>query len=101
MSSQPISGANYLRVSGTAAGTTVVSSSAVSNFLRVLPNQNQTGTVTFYDSATAAGTSAAGFIAIMNNNVGSLPTSVPIGIRTKNGLVAVVGGTTDVTVVWE
>lgn len=98
---QPVSGNQYTQISGTAAGTTVVSPAPVSTFSRVVFNQNQTGTVTFYDSATAAGSAATNLITTMNNNVGSIPTSVEVGLRTKNGLIAVVGGTTNFTVVWD
>lgn len=90
---------SYSRLSGTAAGTTVVSS-IPGSFERLIVGGNKEGTATFYDSATAAGTSSTNFIVAVNNNSGSIPTSIEIGIRTKLGLTAVVGGTTDLTVVY-
>jgi len=91
--------ASYQHLAGTAAGTSVVLDRNGS-LERVIFNQNQTGTVTFYDVATAAGSAAGNLITTMNNNVGSIPTSVEVGARVRYGLVAVVGGTTDFTVVY-
>lgn len=90
---------SYQHVLGTVAGTTVFLDRGGS-FERVLFNQNQTGTVTFYDVATAGGSTSANLIATMNNNVGSLPASVDIGARVRYGLVGVHGGTVDYTVVF-
>ena len=89
----------YRHIIGTAAGTTVLLDRN-GGFERVILNKNQTGTVTFYDVATAAGSTAANLITVMNNNVGSIPTGVELGCRVKYGLVAVVGGTSDFTVVF-
>jgi hypothetical protein len=91
--------AQYKHIVGTAAGTTVVLDRN-GTFERVVFNQNQTGTVTFYDTPLAAGSTSANLISVMNNNVGSLPMSVNVGARVRTGLVAVVGGTTDFTVIY-
>jgi hypothetical protein len=99
MSLQPYENGQYTRISGTAAGTTVVCPHN-SNILRVVFNQNQTGTATLYDTATGAGTTSANTILVANNNVGSIPTALEVGCRTKNGIVAVYGGTVDLTVIW-
>ena len=100
MALQPVSGGQYTRISGTGAGTTVINPNA-GNFYRVVVGGNFTGTATFYDSATAGGSAAANYIIAMNNNSGTIPMNVEIGARTKNGLIAVVGGTTDMTVIWD
>lgn len=97
--SDNVTQAAWSHIIGTAAGTTVISPQPCS-FIRVIPNQNQTGTVTFYDVATAAGSTAANLITTMNNNVGSIPTSVEVGCRVRYGLTAVVGGTVDFTVIY-
>jgi len=94
-----VSQSAYVHVTGTAAGTTVVLDRSGA-FERVLFNQNQTGTVTFYDVATAAGSASTNVISVMNNNVGSLPLSVPLKCRVRYGLVAVTGGTVDFTVIY-
>lgn len=91
--------AQYKRMSGTAAGTTVFMDRNGS-FEGVIIGTNKEGTVTFYDVATAAGTAAGNYIVAVNNNSGTIPTRVEMGFRVKNGLVGVSGGTTDVTVVY-
>ena len=91
----------WTRVSGTAAGTTLVSArSGVLNSI-VIPAAKE-GTVTLYDSSTAAGTTSTNHIISFSNNLNAakIPASLPVDIRFKKGLVAVVGGTTDVTVTW-
>ncbi len=98
-----VSQSQYKRIAATAAGTTVLLDRNGS-FERVLFNQNQTGTVTFYDVPTIQGTTAAttsaSLIGVMNNNVGSVPVAVPLMCRVRYGLVAVTGGTVDFTVIY-
>jgi hypothetical protein len=96
---QPSSLAAYTRVIGTVAGTTVIADRPCGLF-RICFNQNKTGTATFYDCATAAGTTTANTMLITNNNVGSLPMNLDVGCRTRYGLTTVVGGTVDFTVIW-
>lgn len=91
--------ASYYPVSGTAAGTTVITPNPGS-FERIIVGDNKTGTATFYDSATAAGTASTNLIIAVNNNSGSIPMSVEVGCRVKSGLVAVLGGTTALTVIY-
>lgn len=86
------------RVSGTAAGTTLVLGRA-GQFARVIVPATRTGTASFYDSSTAAGTTAGNFLFAVANTTGSIPTSIEAGFRVKDGLAVVVGGTTDFTVV--
>ena len=95
---QPVSGAQWQRVNGTAAGTTVVKA-APTVFYGVLIGQNKTGTVTFYDNAT--GTSATSLMTNVDNTSGTRPLFVPIGAQMKKGLVAEVGGTTDMLVIYQ
>lgn len=88
-----------VRLSGTAAGTTVCITARSGIFQRVVVGGNYTGTATFYDSATAAGTTATNYICSFNNNSGSVPMNVEVGCRVKDGLVAVLGGTTEMTAI--
>lgn len=91
----------WTKISGTAAGTTVVSNrSGVLNNI-VFPAA-KTGTIALYDSATAAGTSLTNHIYTFDNNVnaGNVPASLEVKTRFKNGLVAIVSGTTDVVAMW-
>ena len=91
---QPVSASQYTIVSGTAAGTTVVASRPA-NLVRVYVPANRTGTVTVYDCATAAGTSAAKEITAITCTVGSIPTTIEFGISTHEGITCVTGGTTN------
>jgi hypothetical protein len=97
---QPVSSGQFTVVSGTAAGTTVVASSPT-NLVRVFVPANNTGTVSFYDCSTAAGTSAAKAITDIACTVGSIPTSIDFGISTHEGLTCVKGGTTNLVVITE
>lgn len=95
---QPISGFQWQRISGTAAGTTVVKASPTVLHAVVL-GQNKTGTVTFYDHAS--GTSATSLMTKLDNTVGTQPTTVTFNSQCKNGLVAESGGTTDMLVIYQ
>jgi len=98
--SQPVSMGKFTVVSGTAAGTTVVSASPCS-LVRVFVPANRTGTVSFYDCATADGTTASGVITDITCTVGSIPTSIELGISTHEGITCVTGGTTNLVVITE
>jgi len=87
---------SWQRISGTAAGTTVISPVS-GNLKSVVIGQNKTGTVTFYDNAS--GTSSL-LMFNLDNTIGSIPTSLSIDAHLRYGLVAVVGGTTDMTVIY-
>lgn len=92
----------YTHITGTAAGTTVIKSDT-GWFGKVIIPAASTGTVTFYDVATAAGTTSANqiMLGVSNNlNAANTPCSMDVSTRFRYGLVAVVGGTTDFTVVW-
>jgi hypothetical protein len=94
---QPISADQWTRISGTSVGTTTVSTrdGVLSN---IVIGADKEGTVTFYDSAS--GTSDATEMLVLNNNAGSIPTNISVNARLKSGLIAVTGGTTDLTVTW-
>jgi hypothetical protein len=91
-------GAQWQRISGTAAGTTVVKASETTLY-GVVIGQNKTGTVTFYDHAS--GTSATSKLGSVDNTCGTQPTSLDIGARMRNGIVAETGGTTDMLVIYQ
>ena len=93
---QPISSDQFARVNGTAAGTTAIKVSPTA-FTRIIIGANKEGTVSFYDHPSGA----TNLIAVINNNAGSIPTNVDFGIQCKNGLTAITGGTTDLTVVYQ
>lgn len=95
--SQPVSGAMWSRISGTAAGTATLYTGGI-QLSRVVVGATKEGTVTFYDSAS--GTSARLLTAIGNTG-GSIPTSVEIGARVRDGLTYVLAGTTDMLVMYE
>jgi hypothetical protein len=88
---------NWTRVSGTAAGTTTITGH-YGNLKSIVMGENKTGTVSFYDVAGA--TTAATQIFALNNTSGTSPLAIDVNCRFKNGLVAVTGGTTDMTVFW-
>lgn len=95
---QPVSASQFTIVSGTAAGTTVVHSRPA-NLVRVFVPANRTGTVSFYDCATAAGTTAANAITDIACTVGSIPVSIELGFSTHEGITCVTGGTTNLLVI--
>lgn len=96
----PTSGYQYQRVSGTAAGTTVVKASP-SILHAVVIGENKTGTVTFYDCAVSTGTAATNYLFTLQNTAGTVPQNVICDAQLKKGLTVVVGGTTDMTVFYQ
>jgi len=100
MASQPITASQYKRINATAAGTTVISDSGC-NLNSITMGANYTGTITFYDTGTSTGTTATNLLIAVNNNAGSIPTSIHPGVRTLNGLTAVSGGTVDMLIGWD
>ncbi len=94
---QPISGYNYLHLVGTVAGTTVVSDH--DGVLQgVYFGTATTGTTTFYDVATAAGTTDANKLFTAVNAVASSNNDIHTSV--KKGITAVVGGTVDMLVTY-
>lgn len=96
--SQPVASGQYTVISGTVAGTTVIADRSV-NMVRVVSPANNTGTVLFFDCATAAGTASTNAITNFACTTGSIPVSVEFGISTHKGLTAVSGGTVNLVVV--
>ena len=97
---QPIASPQYKVIAGTAAGTAVLLDRPGSLF-RVFVPANRTGTVEFYDCATAAGTSDANNLCSVACTVGTIPTSIEMQCNLNKGLVYISGGTTRLTVVYE
>lgn len=91
-------GAQWKRVQGTAAGTTVLKDSRTVLY-GVVIGQNKTGTVTFYDHAS--GTSATSYMTAVDNTSGTQPTSLYFGMRMRNGITVTTGGTTDMLVAFQ
>lgn len=92
---QPSAGSNWTNVSGTAAGTTTIATGNPVLDAVVIP-ASKTGTVTIYDSASGT---ASKSIEIVNDTV-DFPTVIPLGIQMRYGIVAAVGGTASMTLVW-
>ncbi len=92
---QPISGAAWKRINGTAIGTTtIVAEPAVLHSIVI--GTSVTGTVDFYDDAT--GSVTGNFMFTMQNTGGSVPQNVIVDAQLKNGLSYVKSGTTDMMV---
>lgn len=97
--SQPVDAGQYVRISGTAVGTTNVLTRS-GNFIRTIAPLAKTGTATFYDQN--AGTSSATLLFALNNAIaGSVSPVQEYNFRVKNGLTVVTGGTTDFVLVYE
>lgn len=93
---QPVSGENWTKVSGTAAGTTTVATRNCTLASVVIPS-SKTGTVTIYDNGSGA--ASGNFIEVVNDSV-DFPTTLPLNLSMKKGITAVVGGTTSVVITW-
>ena len=89
----------YTRISGTAAGTSLVTDRSMV-LAGIFIGQNKTGTVSLYDSATTGGTSSSNFMGDIQNTCGSVPVGSKINASLRKGLVAVTGGTTDMLLIW-
>ena len=98
MSSQPISGDQYLAV-GT-IGTTIVSDQAAT-LKRVVYPGTYVGSVSFYDSATIAGTAATNLVYTAGLPGVRFPVSVDVGAQFKNGIIATALGTPVLLFTWD
>ena len=94
---QPVSASQWKAISGTAAGTATLFTRS-GNLVRVIIPANLTGTVTFYDSAS--GTNSNDIVSLPCT-VGTIPTSIEIGCAVKDGLTYTLGGTTELTVIFD
>lgn len=92
---QPNAGYQWFNISGTAAGTAVITNKQATLAAVYIP-ANNTGTVTFYDSATGTAAKSIAFA----NTVGSIPTNIWLNINFSNGIAYTVGGTTSVVAIW-
>lgn len=84
---------SWINVAGTAAGTQVVMSHG-GNFNTVIIGTTTTGTCAFYDTNVATGTASTNQIITYT---GTARDSYP-ATHVRNGLVAVVSGTTNLMV---
>lgn len=99
MSSQPASGDQFTVVSG-GPGTTVLKDTNA-NLVRVSFPGTYVGTITFHDSATAAGTSGTSDIISFGLPTTSTPFHVDIGARCRYGLLYEATGTPLCTIIWD
>lgn len=93
-------GAQFKRVNGTSAGTTVVKDSRTVLY-GILLGQNKTGTATIYNTNVAGGTAAANYFAAIDNTSGTIPQSLQLGAAFNKGITVVTGGTTDMTFIYQ
>lgn len=93
----------WTKLSGTAAGTTVVATSN-SYLSRIIFPGTATGTAIFYDTGSAGGTSATNqFFTIDQNKIGTAggwPSYMDVGTRMRDGITAVVSGTVNMYIIW-
>jgi hypothetical protein len=80
-------------------GTTVVSNTNT-NLIRILIPGTYVGTVVFQDAASATGTTATSRIYTVPIPAVSIPQSIEVGARCKNGLVFEATGTPTLTIIW-
>lgn len=97
---QPVSGYSWTRVNGTAAGTTVIKPGE-SRLHSVFLGNNTTGTISVYDSATAAGATGTTIFGAINNTSGTIPQTLLFDARFRTGITVILGGTTDMTFIYE
>jgi hypothetical protein len=90
MAQQPASAAGYVQI-GT-LGTNVVSDIPV-NLQSVIIGGTFVGSVEFYDTTTTAGTATSNLIFNLGIPLTNTYRSIPLGLRTKRGLVTVQTGT--------
>lgn len=84
-----------------AAGTTVLSNEGRGNLVRTILPGTFVGSVEFYDSATAAGTTAGNLMFNIGLPLINQYKSVDIGLPFRRGLTVVATGTPTVAVVWD
>lgn len=92
---QPNSGYQWTQISGTIAGTTVITDRQATLSGVYFP-YNTTGTVTLYDSPTGTASKSIE----LRNTVGSIPTTLDLNLNFSNGITAITGGTTTMVAIW-
>lgn len=95
---QPATGLQWTAI-GTGAGTTVVKNEQAI-FGKIIISGTYVGSATWYDTATAAGTSTTNQILTLGLPTTSVPQSLELNIQCKNGLVCMSGGTPAITYTW-
>lgn len=96
--SQPISADQWTNVS--AKGTTVITDRS-SALKRIILPGTFVGSVEFYDSSTAAGTTATNNILSLGLPLLRQNCSIDVNAQTKSGLTVVATGTPTLTFTWE
>ena len=95
---QPNSGFQWVRISGTVAGTTVISVNSTM-LHAVVVGENKTGTATFYNDGTT--NTAAQYMFAVQNTCGSLGHNIVVDAECNKGLTVATGGTTDLLVIYK
>lgn len=85
----------------TGVGTTVLTTGDGHALYRVIVPGTYVGTVNIYDSATAAGTTAANQIISLGLPTTTVAGNIEIGARVRNGLTFAATGTPLMTLVWD
>ena len=98
ISQQPVSGDQYVIITGVGS---VVLAGGVATLKRVFIPGTYVGTVSFYDSATVAGTAAGNNVVTFGLPGNSLIQSHEINGRCKAGLVYSAQGTPTMTAFWD
>jgi len=94
---QPVSGYQFKRISGTVAGTTIISVEST-NLHAILIGENKTGTVTFYNDGTT--TTTAQYMFALQNTCGTVGQNFIIDAQCPKGLTVATGGTTDLFITY-
>ena len=97
MSAEP-TGEQFTAVSG-GVGTSVVSNENTT-LRRVLIPGTYVGTLNLHDASTAAGTTSTSQVLSLGLPTTSIPQSIEVGVRCRNGLVYQATGTPTATIVW-
>ena len=100
MSQQPQAGDQYVIITGVGS---VVLAGGVATLKRVFLRGSYIGTVSFYDSATVAGTAASNNIVTFGSTVDSnmINRSVELNGQCKSGIVYSAQGTPTMTAFWD
>ena len=98
MAHQPPSGDTYVTI-GT-IGTTIVTASGA-NLRKVIVGGTYVGTVSFYDSATIAGTAATNLVFTAGLPGAHLQNTMVLDANFRNGIIATALGTPVLTFTWD
>lgn len=98
MANQPVTASQWKNV-GT-VGTNVISNIGV-NLNNIVLGGTYVGSVEFYDSSTAAGTTAGNLIYNLGLPLLNQYKNIEVGLRARNGLVVVATGTPSLTFTYD